>query len=71
MNNIVWTVGYGGRRPAEFVASLHQAEEFRTLIVPEFPRRCERLIELAEARRTCLPCGCRRAASCHRSIDAD
>ncbi|MGE0761316.1 MAG: DUF488 family protein [Pirellulaceae bacterium] len=42
--------------------------EFRQVIAPEFPRRCRRLVALAEQCRACMLCGCRVAASCHRAI---
>ena len=45
--------------------------KFRTLIVPEFPIRTGPLIEFATAKQTCLLCGCKSAAACHRSIISD
>lgn len=123
----LWTIGYGGRRPADFVALLRQAgvelvadvrltprgtmgsytrakstdrgiqkllsdggiayewlhelgnpdrtdpgmEQFRAVVVPEFPVRTRRLIECASSQQTCLLCGCKNAATCHRSIITD
>lgn len=123
----LWTIGYGGRKPAEFVSLLKCAGveliadvrlsprgamgsytraqspdrgiqkllsnqeiayewlpelgnpdrtdpgmmQFRKVIVPEFETRTARLIELASLKRTCLLCGCKNAAVCHRAIIGD
>lgn len=40
--------------------------KFRSLIVPEFPERTRRLVQCATSQRTCLLCGCKLDAACHR-----